>query len=1552
MADDEFTGRVLAQIAVTRAFAGGRLGAFIENVPAVDPQAFLSAVAAAAASPVRVALLGIRKRPPRAPAKIELTTDPTEANRWRNDKTAKEGKPSIFLVMGPAAKLNSLRTAVPIVTSSDLRDAAVKRGIELLDTPERRAFYRALGERSAEIPTPALLTFVAAAVGAAERSRASLLESEPKEVRKLGLLPSASLLASGGVAGARRALRRNLDALRALRGLSPRVREHLAHLIEAEDALSPRASSILRYEFSGRITDLGALTLEEVEETLRLKKESKESSEPQPRPRAPRERLEGDALALDLVLNSEGRGLSVAAKRFKDAIEPDEDGNIEADEVPVGKRSVQPRVKVGTAQSTALFGKLLSEETWGGVISAQDASDFVAALKLVSSGDAEVDEFRPGDERRIRWTLKRAADQGLGPKDSLAKWDAYAAARADLLPSAGQLIDHPLLALAGNDQLLQRAKALLLAYSTALEAIQSTSAALEGQNSIEASKRLLADALALDVCFVRTSSEFVAIAAPTHPFHLWRWTTLLEVLQQHKEELETIGRDTLEPLVTDPPAVCPQLVLSPFAVTRGLDRSRPFIPTGNFGALPLFGEPSSKQSGKFRARSLAKIAERLLRLMPHASFGLRVVLVDPPSVAGALEDLLELKSTFDEEVAVPIHAVVARTQTLRESTDEEEDEVAALARELKDQGGTLTVLAPVPGMRELSELLVAHPSHITVVFHPGAGEPVRVGLASPPPLSPLAAPRAYRYDPFDDRLDVVVAGDTAPFGLYHDVFCRTLDIPRTDFVGRRSGASKNARFLESIARTAVWTVIVDECVEPTLRITGAERLDWRADGGRDVVTYTAHTQTIEELVGDALRSVGLAPDEESRKRLLQQLFLLSGEAVLTLAKARPGTSLADPRIARGTIGVLAANRWYTEHFSESIVVSLDDPMSRRWVLGVGADDRHGDLIAIRSTTEGVVIDVIEVKAHDAEDAGVTYHSGTLEGKAVTQIDQTIAVLKTILPSATLSPVARARQDVLRDQLYRAVASRPYAADQRARFVRLLEELFSKGPAKINGVLVRVRIAPGAGAISPSDPKAARSPAGNSVSDVELTEGGPAPRRRSPLPPPPPPPTPGRRRREEPEHGEPPPTQPSGATSGVVLREGRQEPVAEASDVRVLIGNTPGGSQVYWEPHLASAPLNNFGVLVTGDSGSGKTQIIKALIAGVVDCKLPVCVFDFKNDYSGDYARKLGLQVYDIDRQGLPFNPLSLVPDERGEAQPMRQVHEIAGILRRIFSLGDQQEARLKKAIAGAYEAAGIRPDARRPIAALGPAPSFNDVKELLGGDDKSEALLNRLSPLFDLSLFPEGDAAPTTFSKMIEDRVVLDLHSLPTEPIKAAMSEFIIVRLHNYMLRGEQPRRLRRMLVLDEAWRVKDSQRLQELAREGRAFGVGLTIGTQFPGDIPENLGGNLATQLLLANQDPEHRRAMVRTLCGATSGPAATQLMRQVSHLHQHEGFFRNAQYAPYALVKTVPYFERSRLQFPSQAATFWRSSRTEPRTFALPTSSCLHWRMRSLSPPSSETK
>ncbi len=1420
------------------------LGVFVENMPALEAGVLLERLADSKRPP-RVALLGLGTTKVKEPKGLMLTTDPAVANEWRNNAAAKT-TPTAVLVLGPAAKVNSLRSALDLVGPAELRDVVVSSAITRLDNPERTAFWTALGRTSA-ISLDALLAFWETTRAA--RSDSALLDLEPKSVYLLGLLQHGALTTALGAVKARHTMRKNLDLVERLRDLSPRDRRALA----AKDAegTDEVVNRILQFARTKASEDLRGLTFDDVLQALKPTKKKDEPAQS----RTGKSTMEGDALALEMLLD-DARGLGVAAKRFAHEVAPDEEGDIDAEDVNVGNRTVTPRVRPGTSQAVgAIVGGLCDEKNWGGIVTAENAPDVVSALRLAAAADVEKIPFQPDVEGGVRELLARATKEGHVPKSALAAWDKYAALRARLLPHAVALTDHPLLAFAGTETIRDTAADLLKAYAAALKGVLEAADALKEVSS-DAAKRLRARAVAADVVFVRLQSEVCAVATPTHPFHLWRWLTLYDLIKSNRQELTDLGAETLEPLVTDPPAVAPHIVLSTFAVDGAISKTHSFVAAGSMGALPLFAEPGTRQAVRFRARALSQIAERLLRVMPHASLGLRVLLVDPPSVAGALEFLLDLRSTIDGESRVPLHVIVARTRVIGEATDEEEETLEGLARDLQEAHGSLRVAPLAKSLKDVASRMSSEPAHLCAVFDPGESKDIKLGVVAPPLLSPLVLPRAYSYDAFDDRLDVVAAGTAVEFESYHQLFCELTDTPRSDFLGRRSGASRVSRELEALTLNSVWLTVVDQGLEPTLSVKGAFRIDARVDTGRDLITFTAHTEVVEDLVEDAIRQVGLRPNEETVKRALRELLGLSGEALLWLARQKVSIDSADPRVAKGLLGVLAAVRWYLHLHPDALVVSLDDPLSRRWILGAGHDDRHGDLLFIRPEKDGVIVEAVEVKAYDEETAALKVTGGSVEGRAVTQVDQTLTVLKRILGPSVRSMIDLARQSILRDQLYRAVAGRPYDRDKRKRLVTLLESLFRDGAAAMSGVIVKVQIESGSAQQAPSAPKYGKSPAGNSVGYAELVEtelGGASPAKVDPGS--------GGGAGPGPGAGGPRKNGAAAKASASQSSEVKAEAPARAQQrsggstgrLSVLIGSAADGSEVHWSPGREENPLNNFGLLVTGDSGSGKTQVLRAVIAEVARGGLPVCIFDFKNDYSAaDFAEPLGLRVHDVDARGLPFNPLALLGDSEGVAQPIRLIHEVVGIMKRIFGLGEQQEARLRQGIQAAFERAGIDPKARSKVSSLPKAPSFNDVIECLREDLKrNEALLNRLSPLFDLDLFPASEGGTISFEQLLKERVVLDLHALPNDEIKAALAEFLIVRIHTFMLKGEQPRELRRLLVLDEAWRVARSERLEELAREGRAFGVGIAIGTQFPGDLPDVSGRQLGDTATPPEQRP-----------------------------------------------------------------------------------------------------
>ena len=97
--------------------------------------------------------------------------------------------------------------------------------------------------------------------------------------------------------------------------------------------------------------------------------------------------------------------------------------------------------------------------------------------------------------------------------------------------------------------------------------------------------------------------------------------------------------------------------------------------------------------------------------------------------------------------------------------------------------------------------------------------------------------------------------------------------------------------------------------------------------------------------------------------------------------------------------------------------------------------------------------------------------------------------------------------------------------------------------------------------------------------------------------------------------------------------------------------------------------------------------------------------------------------------------------------------------------------------------------------------------------------------------------------------------------------------------------------------------------REGRAFGLGVLLCSQFPRDVPISLRGNTATQMLFA-QRLELVADAQRAVLGTTRGQDARRLAANLGHLGDHEAVVANRQLAPWRVVTVRPYFARRSLR------------------------------------------
>ncbi|MEM7677210.1 MAG: DUF87 domain-containing protein, partial [Myxococcota bacterium] len=368
--------------------------------------------------------------------------------------------------------------------------------------------------------------------------------------------------------------------------------------------------------------------------------------------------------------------------------------------------------------------------------------------------------------------------------------------------------------------------------------------------------------------------------------------------------------------------------------------------------------------------------------------------------------------------------------------------------------------------------------------------------------------------------------------------------------------------------------------------------------------------------------------------------------------------------------------------------------------------------------------------------------------------------------------------------------------------------------------------------------------------------------------------------------------------------------------QLFLGYSPDKKRVVWDLDRTSKPvLHNFGLFVSGDPGPGKRQTMRALVADAIKLGSPVLVFDFEGDYidadHDKFASDNGLTVLHV-HEGLPINPLRLPPRGPSGSQAIEHIFEVAGVLQTSLSLTEAQTAMLRSSMQLAFRNLDV-PLREWVDAETTPAPSMSDVIALAKEehDQASATMVERVEPLVEEGRVPSDADARLSFDALIDGRHIISFAGLPpNDAMKRALAELLLIQVQAYMLRGSPPEALRRMLVLDQARRLGDSDRLIALARQGRAFGVGLILGSQGVDDIVAELSDSLATKLHLFNADARHRRKVVQSTYGNTSSRAARDLLSLLGALRTLDAVLRNQQVAPYERVSIEPYERRKTIE------------------------------------------
>ncbi|WP_458125429.1 DNA phosphorothioation-dependent restriction protein DptH [Paenibacillus sp. Z3-2] len=304
--------------------------------------------------------------------------------------------------------------------------------------------------------------------------------------------------------------------------------------------------------------------------------------------------------------------------------------------------------------------------------------------------------------------------------------------------------------------------------------------------------------------------------------------------------------------------------------------------------------------------------------------------------------------------------------------------------------------------------------------------------------------------------------------------------------------------------------------------------------------------------------------------------------------------------------------------------------------------------------------------------------------------------------------------------------------------------------------------------------------------------------------------------------------------------GHQEP---KKPLEVLFGhNATSNEEVQWFPTSTDKIMHtNTGII--GTMGTGKTQFTKSLITqlsrnsydNVNQTPIGILIFDYKGDYiKPDFTEKTNAKVYNLYH--LPFNPLSLYMAE--PIKPLLPLHtsnSLTDTIVRSFNLGQVQAITLKDLMMEAYAKKGILKGDSTTWNL--PAPTMSDIYELYAGKENSkiDSLYAALKELYETEVFETDSSKTISLFDMIDGITVINLSGYSESIQNLVVSITLDVFYNQMQMFGHSAidgayREITRMILVDEAdnFLSKDFTSIKKILKEGREYGVGTILSTQF----------------------------------------------------------------------------------------------------------------------------
>ncbi|MFJ5955369.1 hypothetical protein ACIQC5_05350 [Paenarthrobacter sp. NPDC092416] len=363
-------------------------------------------------------------------------------------------------------------------------------------------------------------------------------------------------------------------------------------------------------------------------------------------------------------------------------------------------------------------------------------------------------------------------------------------------------------------------------------------------------------------------------------------------------------------------------------------------------------------------------------------------------------------------------------------------------------------------------------------------------------------------------------------------------------------------------------------------------------------------------------------------------------------------------------------------------------------------------------------------------------------------------------------------------------------------------------------------------------------------------------------------------------------------------------------VRISVGHllhSVGDAEAdFWPSNTA---LNQMNVGVVGDLGTGKTQLLKALVyqlrrttPRVQAPPLSVLIFDYKRDFQ-DPAFLQSVHGRVLHPHKIPLNLFS-ISGQYSRQKAYQTASRFGSVLQRIYSgIGPKQMQRLNDVVVELFDSNH------------GSSPTLSDVYfSYLEAVAAPDALSAILQSFHYNEVFTDDPAEFRTFAELLNDTVlVVAIDSFGTDQnMKNSIVTLFLNMYYDHMLgstkwpyTGDEPqlRNLNSFLLVDEAVNIMEYRFpvLQQLLLQGREYGFGVILCSQYlshfrQGDV--NFGEPLLTWFI--HKVPSVRTSELHHL-GLTS-LSDTEAVK-IPQLKKHQALYSSLNH-PGEFIAGTPYY------------------------------------------------